>query len=72
MSSDNKDLFQDVAYIVEADHATRDLLWYKHFYNAEGSQLGRPIKTWEDMPFGKIINIGTCANNPVCVEICNC
>lgn len=59
-------LFQDVAFIVEADNTTKHLLWYMHYHNPEGTSK---IKTWRDDTSGFIICIGYCAERPVCVSV---
>lgn len=63
----DKDLFKDVVFLVEASHTEQHFLWKENFY--EKTRQFDAVKSWEDEGMGHGITIGQLDKRPVCVTM---
>jgi hypothetical protein len=67
INPEDKKLFKDVVFLVDASYTEHFFLWKENFH--ELTRQYYAVKTWEDEGMGHSINIGEINKRPVCVTL---
>lgn len=67
VSEEDRKLFKDVFYMVEATHHEQHTLWEEFHYRPKYPEA--QVKSWEQVMSGHWLQIGTVDERPICVSI---
>lgn len=67
INSEDKKLFENVSFLVEATYYEQQLLWEKFHYHPDKNSVS--VKDWVQDTMGRIVTIGYVDKRPVCVGI---